>query len=105
MPDEDNAVELYRRYRPSTFKEVVGQSEAIACLNSMGIRGKIPHFLLLTGGSGVGKTSLARILVKKLKCGQADFKEINAAQDRGIDMVRGIESILGLAPMEGECRV
>lgn len=104
MSDE-HAVELYRRYRPSSFKELYGQKEAIAKLNDMGRRGEIPHVLLLSGPSGVGKTTAARILKTKLKCADIDFTEINAASSRGIDMVRDIERMMGSAPISGACRV
>lgn len=100
-----DAVELYRRYRPTSFKELLGQDEAVACLTDLGRRRAIPHVLLLSGASGTGKTSTARILRVKLGCSDQDFQEINAADFRGIDTVRDIRSHLGLAPIGGRCRV
>lgn len=97
--------ELYKKYRPQTFGDVVGQTEVINILTEMGKAGKIPHFLLFTGPSGCGKTTIARILRKKLKCSDGDFVEINAAESRGIDTVRDIKSTMSLAPMGGKCRV
>jgi len=97
--------ELHLRYRPKTFKEVVGQKDAIRTLSSMGKSGSIPHLLLFTGPSGCGKTTLSRIVAGKLKCDSLDFVEINAANNRGIEMVRDIQSRVRAAPMAGPCRV
>jgi len=96
--------ELYRKHRPASFKQVIGQDEVIRQLADWGRRQAIPHFLLLTGPSGVGKTTVARILRSKLGCGDADYTEVNAADARGIDMVRSIRSNLMLAPISGKCR-
>ena len=60
---------------------------------------------LIVGGSGTGKTTLARIVSKKLKCTGSDFLEMNAAKERGIDMVRNMSQRIGLAPMQSPCRV
>jgi len=97
--------ELYKRHRPTKFSELVGQDSAVKELTAMGRNNAIPHFLLFIGPSGCGKTTIARILKNKLKCSDADFKEMNAAKDRGIDMVREIDSRVGLAPMAGPCRI
>jgi DNA polymerase III gamma/tau subunit len=97
--------ELYKKYRPQNFGELVGQKEAVGILTEMGKAGKIPHFILFTGPSGCGKTTIARILRKKLKCSDGDFVEINAAEARGIETIRDIKSTMSLAPMGGKCRV
>ena len=102
---EENAVELYRRYRPTKLSEVVGQDSAVQILKGMGKRDAIPHFILLTGPSGCGKTTIARILRNKLGCSDVDFTEMNAAQDRGIDMVRDIKNAVSHKPLAGECRL
>jgi len=65
----------------------------------------LPHALLFTGPSGCGKTTLARVLKNKLRCSDHDFKEMNCADFRGIDMVRDIRASVNLAPMNGECRI
>lgn len=105
MSDESNAVELYRKHRPSLWKHVYGQSAAIKCIEDMLKDGRIPHSMLFTGPSGCGKTTLARILKKKLNCADTDFTELNCAKERGIDMVRDISQSMTLSPLGGNCRI
>lgn len=97
--------ELHLEARPQSLKEVVGQDDACRQLAGLGASGNMPHCLLFTGNSGTGKTTLARIVRLKLGCGDADFVEINASENRGIEMVRDIQSRIGLAPIDGKCRV
>src|SRR5687768_10085551 len=96
---------LYKKHRPKTLKGIVGQDGAVASLQKMIDRNLIPHAILFTGDSGVGKTTIARILKDHLECGDPDFIEVNAADSKGIDMVRDIRSRAGLSPMAGPCRV
>lgn len=98
-------IELYRKHRPKKFSKVVGQTDAVNMLQQMVKKKKIPHCLLFHGPSGCGKTTLARIVASKLDCGDKDFKEINSADFRGIDMVREIRMRIGLKPMNGSTRV
>lgn len=105
MDNKNTPVELYRKYRPAIFKDVVGQEGAVKTLKGLLDTGKFPHALLLTGPSGTGKTTLARILQKKLKCGDSDFVEINVAESRGIDTIREIQQRMGLTPLGGACRI
>lgn len=100
-----SGIELFKKYRPKRFSDLVGQNDAVRMLTEMGRKGSIPHTLLLTGESGCGKTTIARILREKLKCGDKDFQELNAADDRGIDIIREIRQHSGLAPMTGACRI
>lgn len=100
-----NEKELYRRYRPKAFKEVIGQDTAVGLLQDLIKRDAVPHVILFTGPSGCGKTTLARIMQHKLECNDLDFNEINAAKERGIEMVRNISDAMSLAPMGGKCRI
>jgi DNA polymerase-3 subunit gamma/tau len=104
MVEQNGLVELYRKHRPTLFRQVVGQPAAIAELEARLKGGTLPHALLFTGPSGVGKTTLARILRAKLGCADADYQEVNAAQARGIDTVRDIQQHVGLAPIGGKVR-
>ncbi|MBU0846511.1 AAA family ATPase [Patescibacteria group bacterium] len=98
--------EIHLEERPTSFKQVVGQREACEQLIALGKSDEgIPHCLLFTGPSGCGKTTLARIVRKKIRCSDSDFMEVNAADSRGIDMVRSIQARVGLAPLEGDARV
>lgn len=97
--------ELYKKYRPTTFKAVIGQPAAVSMLKEMTENGRVPHALLLTGGSGCGKTTIARIMRTKLECGESDFNEVNCADFRGIDMVREIRTRMMAAPIGGKCRI
>ena len=97
--------EFYKIHRPTAFKHVIGQKAAVDIVRDFVEKDAVPHTIMFTGPSGVGKTTLARILVKKLDCGEQDFTEINCADFRGIDMVRDIRTRMQLAPISGKCRV
>ena len=99
------ANELYKKYRPKKLETMIGQDTTVLMLNQMLKQNRLPHTLLLIGPSGCGKTTLARILRRKLDCGKLDFREVNCADFRGIEMVRDIRSHLQQAPIDGSCRV
>jgi DNA polymerase III gamma/tau subunit len=99
-----NLTELYRIYRPKKFKDVIGQDEAVALLQQQVSQNKIPHCVIFTGPTGVGKTTLAKILATKIGCMDQDRTELNAASSRGIDTIREISQRLHLAPL-GKSRV
>jgi DNA polymerase III gamma/tau subunit len=95
--------DLATKYRPATFKDVYGQQDAVKVLTDLlKNRDRLPHAFLFSGPSGCGKTTLARILKKKLLCGDHDFHELNCADDRGIEVMRGIRSRMNMSPMNGE---
>ena len=94
--------ELYKKHRPSDFDEIVGQETTLKTLRSAVDYDEIPHFIMFTGPTGCGKTTLARIIRRKLKCGRQDFIE---AAPRKIEEVRVIRSRISQAPMRSKCRV
>lgn len=98
--------ELYKKYRPTLLKHVIGQPEAVSMLKDWTAKKKVPHCILFSGPSGCGKTTLARIISDKVGCVGKDLNEINCADFRGVDMVRDIRSRLNLSAMGGgSCRV
>lgn len=101
----DDNLELYHKYRPTCLKEVIGQPMVIQALEEMLKNKRLPHALLLVGPSGTGKTTIARILQKELKCSDSDFNEINAADTRGIETVREIRRAIGYKAMGGDNRI
>src|SRR5437899_557049 len=95
--------ELYRRFRPTTFEEVVGQDEIVKILTEKVRTNTVPHALILSGPSGTGKTTIARILKTKLGCDE--YTEINAAESRGIDTVRSIIAVANYGVLSGKARM
>jgi DNA polymerase-3 subunit gamma/tau len=112
---------LYRKYRPKTFAEFVGQEHIVKTLTNALAMGRIAHAYLFCGPRGVGKTTIARILAKSAccenrknneyepcnKCGACaeinsgralDIVEIDAASNRGIDEIRELREGIKFAP-------
>lgn len=87
--------ELYKKYRPTMFKQVLGQQHITRVLQRHLKDKDLPHAILISGPSGCGKTTIGRILRHKMKCEDEDFTELNAAKCRGIDEVREIDSRIG----------
>lgn len=96
--------ELHLKYRPKDLDEIIGQKAAVSRLKKLVARKKIPHAILLAGPTGCGKTTIGRIIAKKLHCSRQDFVEVNTADFRGIDMIREIRSLTWLRPMKGSTR-
>lgn len=97
--------ELYKKYRPASLEDMVGQSDLVDSLTSLIKSEKIPHAILFSGPSGCGKTTAARILQTVLACGDRDWSEINCSDFRGIDMVRDIRRNCVMRPLEGKVRM
>jgi len=97
--------ELYKKYRPRTLKAVVGQLDAVKALTGFLTTQTLPQALIFSGNSGCGKTTLARILKDKLNCGDNEFREINAADTRGIDTVREVNEQTRRKPLMGDVMV
>jgi len=99
-------MELYKKHRPKKLKGVVGNTTTVQTLKNMMERNTLPHTTLLSGPSGCGKTTLARIIARELRCNmEMDFKELNCSDFRGVDTVREITRVMGMAPIGGKVRV
>lgn len=97
---------LHLNHRPKSLEEFCGNTSTIGALEAVLSReGEIPHAFLFTGPSGCGKTTLARIVATRLGCSEYDFKELNAADFRGIDTIREVRKQVTLRPLGGKCRV
>jgi len=125
-PYDRSMAALYRKYRPQSFDEVVGQEAVVRTLKNAITSGQVRQAYLFAGPRGTGKTSLARILAKSLNCVQGptvtpdgtchaclaiaagtslDVIEMDAASQRGIDDVREIRDRVVLQPVEGRNKV
>lgn len=96
---------LQTEYRPKSFKTFVGNREVASSLISILKRPQPPAAFLFTGPGGTGKTTLARIIKRALKCSDSDFKELNAADDRGIGSIRKLIENMHFSPIGGEKKV
>jgi DNA polymerase III subunit gamma/tau len=117
---------LYRKYRPQSFDEVVGQEAVVRTLKNAIAADQVRQAYLFAGPRGTGKTSLARILAKSLNCASGptvspdgtchacraiaagtslDVVEMDAASQRGIDDIREIRDRVVLQPVEGRYKV
>ena len=93
---------LYRKYRPQSFDEVYGQEQVVKVLQGSLETGKIGHAYLFSGPRGTGKTTMARIFGRALKCSDNDIIEIDAASNRGIDDIRALRESVNSLPFESE---
>jgi DNA polymerase III gamma/tau subunit len=96
-------IELYRKYRPTSFDDVVGNETAIKALKKELENGS--HVFLLTGNAGCGKTTLARIMAKEVGAGDLSIREINSAENRGIDTAREVMEQMRYNPSDGDSLV
>jgi DNA polymerase-3 subunit gamma/tau len=117
---------LYRKYRPQSFGDVVGQEAVVRTLKNAIAADQVRQAYLFAGPRGTGKTSMARILAKSLNCAQGptpdpdgtchacvaiaagsslDVIEMDAASQRGIDDIREIRDRVVLQPVEGRYKI
>ena len=68
VPPSSDSISLYRRHRPGSFDEVVGQQHVVRTLRNAVEQGKVHHAYLFVGSRGTGKTSMAKILARSLNC-------------------------------------
>ena len=117
---------LYRKYRPKTFEDVVGQAHITRTLQNEVKTGKIAHAYLFTGSRGTGKTTCSKILAKAVNCPHTrdgnpcgeceiclgiddgtvmDVLEIDAASNNGVDNIRQLREDAYFAPGQAKYRV
>lgn len=103
---------LYRKYRPLSLAEIVGQDQVTKPLASSLKSGKISHAYLFIGPRGCGKTSVARILAHEVNSfkyepedSYIDIIEIDGASNRGIDDIRELREKATIAPTSGKYKV
>jgi replication factor C small subunit len=100
--DESHTIWI-EKYRPATLEEIVGQDEIVERLQSYVRAGSLPH-LLFTGSAGVGKTTAAVALAREFfgETWNLNFREMNASDERGIDVVRNqIKQFARTSPLGG----
>jgi DNA polymerase-3 subunit gamma/tau len=121
-----DSASLYRRHRPQSFAEVVGQEHIVRTLSNAVEKGRVHHAYLFVGSRGTGKTSMAKILARSLNCVQGptltpcgecepcrtiaagtslDVIEMDAASNRSVDDIRELRDRVGFAPAAGRWKV
>jgi DNA polymerase-3 subunit gamma/tau len=129
----EQAQSLYRRHRPRTFADVVGQEPVVRTLRNAVQRGKVHHAYLFVGSRGTGKTSMAKILAACLNCNpdpahppahptidpcgecescrsiahasSLDVIEMDAASNNSVDDIRELRESVAYSPVSGGCKV
>src|SRR5512135_1964412 len=117
---------LYRRHRPRTFADVVGQEHVVRTLENAVTQGKVHHAYLFVGSRGTGKTSMAKILAACLNCVDGptvtpcgrcdscvsianatslDVIEMDAASNNSVDDIRDLREKVAYAPVSGRHKI
>jgi DNA polymerase III subunit gamma/tau len=123
---QEQAQSLYRRHRPRTFADVVGQEPVVRTLRNAVERGKVHHAYLFVGSRGTGKTSMAKILAACLNCERGptiepcgecesclsiarasslDVIEMDAASNNSVDDIRELRESVAYSPVSGRSKV
>ncbi len=127
MASPGDSTSLYRRHRPGSFDEVVGQRHVVRTLRNAVEQGKVHHAYLFVGSRGTGKTSMAKILARSLNCERGgptvtpcgecescvtiaagtsiDVIEMDAASNRSVDDIRDLRERVAYAPAGGHHKV
>jgi DNA polymerase-3 subunit gamma/tau len=127
VPSPSDSTSLYRRHRPGSFGEVVGQQHVVRTLRNAVEQGKVHHAYLFVGSRGTGKTSMAKILARSLNCERGgptatpcgecescltiaagtsiDVLEMDAASNRSVDDIRDLRERVAYAPAGGHWKV
>jgi DNA polymerase III subunit gamma/tau len=123
----NDSTSLYRRHRPGSFDEVVGQQHVVRTLRNAVEQGKVHHAYLFVGSRGTGKTSMAKILARSLNCERGgptvtpcgecescltiaagtsvDVLEMDAASNRSVNDIRDLRERVAYAPAGGHWKV
>ena len=116
---------LYRKYRPSSFDDFVGQTEVSSIIKNEILNNKISHAYLFSGPRGTGKTSTAKIIARMINCSNlslngipcgecescinfnsnSDIVEIDAASNNGVDEIRELRDKVNLVPTYGKYKI
>lgn len=118
---------IARKFRPRTFKEMLGQEPLVTTLKNAIRLGRLPHAYLFSGPRGTGKTSVARLFAKAINCDNRtsedepcnqcsscleiqngtsmDVLEIDGASNRGIDDIRKINETIGFSALSGRYKI
>ena len=117
---------IARKWRPQTFKDLVGQEHVTSTLANAIKNDRVAHAYIFSGARGVGKTTAARILAKALNCvngptsepcgvcdsckeisagSSLDVIEVDAASNRGIDQIRELREMVRYAPAASRSKV
>ncbi|MFI5335043.1 MAG: DNA polymerase III subunit gamma/tau [Chlamydiales bacterium] len=127
MEEKQKYIVIARRFRPQTFKEIVGQEWIVTTLKNALRFNRLAHAYLFCGLRGTGKTTLARLFAKALNCQKLteefepcnkciscveinqgrslDVLEIDGASNRGIDDIRALNDTVGYAPSSGKYKI
>lgn len=116
---------LYRKYRPNSFDDVLGQNEVVAVIKNAIINNKVSHAYLFSGPRGTGKTTVAKILARLVNCERLssdgkpcekcfncinylnsnDIVEIDAASNNGVDEIRELIDKVNLVPSNAKYKI